>query len=139
MKSLDTNGLNIVYIQCGALILRIVEEGKFSTGELPIQVLFSLHANKGVILWSNQGLHRLIPASIVHNAYCAYCIARELEKGFGTYHQIEAPASLKEISWDQGIEVTPELARHLMSATQDTDESVESESSPDTATDKQPG
>ncbi len=121
------NHFVIAYIQCGDMILKIVEDEKSSSDELSIRVLFHLQEERGVVLWSNHGLFRLIPIPIVRNAYQAYCAARRLEDGF-SYHGVEVPDGLKEISWDQGIPVPPELVPHLISTAQ------EPLSDPDTAT-----
>ena len=88
------------------------------TPELWCDRLEALVYQKGFILWENQGMFRLITAAVVKNASERYAAAQQLENGYA-HHQLKAPDGLKEIYWDQGIPVPPELVPHLMSKVQE--------------------
>jgi len=64
---------------------------------------------KAVIVWKCRGAYKLIPATVLYNNYTA----TQAMTLVGTYCP-RATTTRILISWDQGINISPEVARALI-------------------------
>ncbi len=80
----------------------------------------------GVLIWENQGAYRLIPATVLFNLFTnREFLRRQMEH----YPRITVSPDLSEITWNQGIAISPTVVEHLLLAPCDSsDESGKSDS-----------
>jgi len=98
----------IYFFQHNASILPIGNDG------LPPTIVATLIDEHGIIIWKNQGMFRLISNTVIHNLKTDYETARSLN---ALYPRMKVPAHLNEISWNQGIPISPEIVKILLSTT----------------------
>lgn len=121
----------IYYVRYDRPTLRV------GTEEFPDKVLTILCDRKdGLIIWENQGTFKLIPAGVLLNLSQARLASQKLAK---SYPLVKGPRSLSEITWDQGVPITPTVVEHLLLTPCDaTDESTEPDTPAETNGEDQP-
>ena len=110
------------FIRCNKTLLQLGEKGKLS-----IHALKALLERNGIIIWENQGIFKLIPNSILRNVWTNFNAAQQIKEN---YPLTTEPRKLKEISWNQGIPISPIVVKNLLII----DNSGNESSNTDTAT-----
>ncbi len=95
----------IYFIRSERSVLRVGQ------GEFPDAILDILIKKDGIVIWENQGIFKLISAPILHNIWLTREASQQLKKG---YTRIEGPGNLEEISWGQGILISPTIVKNIL-------------------------
>lgn len=97
--------LHIHYTRSNTRIL------KLGSAELPTSAVQNLLANGGVLIWENQGSFKIVPNLVLHNMKLRYETARSID---ALYPRTKPSAKLNEISWEQGIAISPAVVKALL-------------------------
>ncbi len=95
------------------LIYRVRHNGptlRAGNDELSDIILDLLVREKGIVIWENQGVFRLISAPILRNLELTRKASHQIKKD---YHRIAGSNGLEEISWNQGIAISPVIVQNL--------------------------
>jgi len=94
-------------------------------------ILYTLIKKNGIVIWENQGRFKLIILHIIQNALETYKISQQLKY---EYPRTAGSAILNKITWEQGIDVSSEAVKELLSIpTDSSDDPGDSDAPTDTA------
>ncbi len=82
------------------------------TDEFPTAILDTLIQKNGLVIWENQGTFKLIPTPVIHNIWLASDASDQIKK---EYPRTEVPHGLNTVSWNQGLPISPVMARNFLS------------------------
>lgn len=116
----------IYFVRYNGLVLSVGEQ-------IPGRVVIALIEKGGIVIWENQGSFRLIASPILRNLVSHYEAARSRAI---LYPRIKPPATLNELSWEQGIDVSLKTAESLLSVPHEDGDEL---SNPNTATESHGG
>lgn len=85
---------------------------KIGSGNWPPAFLKHLLEHDTLIIWERGGLFRLFPPEVLYNIHLSYERFIQVKKEYPRYNP---PKSLTAINWNQGIPVSPEIVKVLLS------------------------
>jgi hypothetical protein len=103
IKSQTVFKISGYFIRYDGLNLPISDKELPGKKELPVVILLALVNHKGILIWENQGVFKLIPEQVLRNAKLNHEASRQLKKEYPRTKKLD---SLKTISWEQGVPVT---------------------------------
>ena len=84
---------------------------EIGSDEFPEVVLDILIKKNGILIWENQGTYKLVPAPVLHNIWLNHEASQQIKE---EYPRVEGARGLNTISWNQGLPISPLIARNFL-------------------------